>query len=149
MVVIGPPHYNSIAHLNELDLPADDHNIILTVHYYSPMDFTHQGASWAGRKDKTGVEWTGADDEKTAVRRDFAAAQTWAKQHNRPVLLGEFGVYDRAPLESRLRYLSFVTREMEKAGWSWAYWQFDSDFILYDVKNEKWVEPVLNALIPK
>jgi len=33
-------------------------------------------------------------------------------------------------------------------GWSWAYWQFDSNFIVYDVNNDKWVEPVLNALIP-
>jgi endoglucanase len=52
-------------------------------------------------------------------------------------------------MESRLRYLEFVTRTMEKLGWSWAYWQFDSDFILYDVRSDKWVEPVLNALIAK
>jgi endoglucanase len=52
-------------------------------------------------------------------------------------------------LESRLRYLKFVTRTMEKFGWSWAYWQFDSDFILYDVRKEKWVEPVRDALIRK
>lgn len=132
-----------------LDLPEDDRNIILTVHYYSPMDFTHQGAAWAGRKDKTGIEWTGTEQEKDAVQRDFAKAQAWAKQHNRPVLLGEFGVYDKAPMESRVRYLAFVTRTAEELGWSWAYWQFDSDFILYDVNNDKWVEPILKALIPK
>ncbi|UCG56464.1 MAG: glycoside hydrolase family 5 protein [Phycisphaerales bacterium] len=148
-VIIGPPHYNSIGHLDELDLPEEDRNIILTVHYYSPMDFTHQGAPWAGRKDKTGVEWTGTEQEKAAVERDFASAQAWAKKHNRPVFLGEFGVYDKAAMESRVRYLDFVTRAMEKLGWSWAYWQFDSDFVLYDIDREKWVEPVLNALIPK
>jgi len=148
-IVIGPPHYNSMGHVDELDLPEDDRNIILTVHYYSPMDFTHQGAPWAGRRDKTGVEWLGTAKEKAAIERDFAKAQTWAKEHNRPVFLGEFGVYDKAPMESRLRYLKFVTRTAEKFGWSWAYWQFDSDFILYDVENEKWIEPVRDALIPK
>jgi len=147
-VIIVPAHYNSIGQLHTLDLPEDDRSIILTVHYYSPMDFTHQGASWAGRKDKTGVEWKGTDEEKAAVERDFAKAQAWAKEHKRPVFLGEFGVYDKAPLESRLRYLKFVTRTMEKFGFSWAYWQFDSDFILYDVRKEKWVEPVRDALIP-
>ena len=148
-IVIGPPHYNSIDHLDELDIPEDDRNIILTVHYYSPMDFTHQGAPWADRRDKTGVEWLGTAGEKAAIERDFAKAQTWAKVHNRPVFLGEFGVYDKAPMESRLRYLQFVTRTAEELGWSWAYWQFDSDFILYDVENEKWIEPVRDALIPK
>ena len=148
IVIIGPANYNSISNLKTLKLP-EDRNIILTVHYYSPMDFTHQGASWAGRKDKTGVEWKGTAEEKAAIERDFAKAQAWAKEHKRPVFLGEFGVYDKAPMESRVRYLSFVTRTAEKLGWSWAYWQFDSDFILYDVRSEEWVEPVLDALIPK
>lgn len=145
-VIIGPPSYNSIGHLDELDLPEDDRNIILTVHYYSPMDFTHQGAPWAGRQDKLGVEWKGTDEEKAAVERDFAKAQAWAKERNRPVFLGEFGVYDKAPMESRVRYLTFVVGALERLGWSWGYWQFDSDFILYDVEKEKWVEPVLVAL---
>lgn len=148
-VIIGPANYNSIGSLNELNLPEDDRNIILTVHYYSPMDFTHQGAAWADRKDKTGVEWKGTDEEKAAVERDFAKAQAWAKEHNRPVFLGEFGVYDKAQMESRVRYLKFVTRTAEKSGWSWAYWQFDSDFILYDIGKEEWVGPVRDALLQK
>ena len=149
VVVIGPANYNSIGSLRQLDLPEEDRNIIVTVHYYSPMDFTHQGASWAGRQDKVGVEWKGTKTEKLAIEHDFTTAQTWAKEHNRPIFLGEFGVYDKAPMDSRVRYLECVTRTAEKLGWSWAYWQFDSDFILYDIDKEKWTEPVLSALIPK
>jgi endoglucanase len=145
-VILGPANYNSIGALTELTLPQDDRHIILTVHYYSPMDFTHQGASWAGRTDKTGVEWKGTDEEEAAIERDFAKVQAWAKEHNRPVFLGEFGVYDKAPMESRARYLRFVVGVMQKLGWSWAYWQFDSDFVLYDIPHEKWVEPVRAAL---
>jgi endoglucanase len=149
VVIIGPAGYNSIGHLHELDLPEDDRNIIATVHYYSPMDFTHQGASWAGRQDKIGVDWKGTEPETLAIERDFATASTWAREHDRPIFLGEFGVYDKAAMEPRARYLGYVTRSAEKLGWSWAYWQFDSDFILYDIDTEKWVEPVLNALVPK
>jgi endoglucanase len=145
-VIIGPAGWNGIGQLAELKLPEDDRNIIVTVHYYSPMDFTHQGASWAGRTDKLNVEWKGTDAEKAAVERDFAKAQTWAKERNRPIFLGEFGVYDKAPMESRVRYLTFVVAAAQKLGWSWAYWQFDSDFILYDVKSDKWIEPVRDAL---
>ncbi len=147
-VIIGPAYWNSINLLSKLDLPEDDRNIIVTVHYYEPMDFTHQGAKWAGREGKIGVEWRGTDEEKKAVVNSFSKAQSWAKEHNRPIFLGEFGVYDKAPMDSRVRYLSFIARLAENMGWSWAYWQFDSDFILYDIANNRWIEPVLNALIP-
>jgi endoglucanase len=42
-----------------------------------------------------------------------------------------------------------VARAAEALGWSWAYWQFDNDFILWDMKADKWVEPILRALIPQ
>ncbi len=33
-------------------------------------------------------------------------------------------------------------------GWAWAYWRFDSDFIVYDIDRDGWVGPILKALIP-
>ena len=51
-------------------------------------------------------------------------------------------------MESRVRYADFVARAAEANGWSWAWWQFDGDFVLYDIKRDAWVEPILRALIP-
>jgi endoglucanase len=147
-VIIGPAFWNSIDHLAELELPAADRHLIVTVHYYTPMDFTHQGAAWADRKDKVGVEWLGTEAELGVLQRDFDKAQSWAKQHDRPLFLGEFGAYDKAPMGSRARYVASVARAAEQRGWSWAYWQFDSDFILYDIPRDAWIEPILHALIP-
>jgi endoglucanase len=146
-VIVGPAFWNSVDHLKELELPAADHRLIVTVHYYKPMSFTHQGASWTDQRDKTGISW-GTDLEKKAVRDDFAKVEAWAKEHNRPVFLGEFGAYDRGPMDSRVLYTDFVARTAEAMGWSWAYWQFDSDFILWDMKHDAWVEPILHALVP-
>jgi endoglucanase len=146
--IVGPAFWNSIDHLPELELPESDRNLIVTVHYYTPMDFTHQGAAWAGRTDKLGVEWLGTEKDLGRIAADFDKAAAWAKQHNRPVFLGEFGAYDKAPMESRARYTAAVARAAEQRGWSWAYWQFDSDFILYDMARDGWVEPIRNALIP-
>ena len=112
------------------------------------MEFTHQGASWSGHKDKSGVEWLGNEAEQKAMKADFDKAATWAKENNRPVFVGEFGAYDKAPMESRVRYTDAVARVAESLGWSWAYWQFDSDFILYDIKRDAWVEPIRDALVP-
>ena len=38
--------------------------------------------------------------------------------------------YEKAPMESRVRCTDSVARTAESMGWSWAYWQFDSDFNL-------------------
>ena len=69
-------------------------------------------------------------------------------KEKRPVYLGEFGVYERAPSESRARYLSFVARAADKLGWSWAYWQFDHDFAAFDSARQAWKPDILRALIP-
>lgn len=147
-VVIGPGQWNNINALDQLELPEEDRNIIVTVHYYSPFEFTHQGAAWAGRKDKLGVAWNGTAQEREAIVRDFQKAQAWAQKHRRPIYLGEFGAYDKAEMASRVRWTSFVARQAEQLGWSWAYWQFDSDFIVYDIPGKRWVEPLRDALIP-
>jgi aryl-phospho-beta-D-glucosidase BglC (GH1 family) len=147
-VIIGPAFWNSVDHVDELELPESDRNLIVTVHYYKPMDFTHQGAAWADRADKLGVNWLGTQQDLKAIREDFDKVAAWARQHDRPVFLGEFGAYDKAPMESRTRYIGSVARAAEQQGWSWAYWQFDSDFILYDMARDGWVEPILAALVP-
>ena len=146
-VIIGPANWNAIDSLPKLVLPQDDRHLIVTVHYYAPMEFTHQGASWTQHKDKQGIAWLGSPAELARIERDFAKAAAWAKEQGRPIFLGEFGTYDKAPMESRVRYTTAVARAAERQGWSWAYWQFDSDFILYDIPRDCWVEPIRDALI--
>jgi endoglucanase len=149
IVVIGPAYWNGFDFLHALQLPEDDRNIIVTVHYYHPMPFTHQGASWAPKfRDKTGIPWLGTSEEQAAIRKDFANVQTWSLANQRPIYLGEFGAYDKAEMDSRVRYTNFIAREAECLGWSWGYWQFDSDFIVYDIEHDRWVEPIRDALIP-
>ena len=148
-VVIGPPEWNGIDHLNELALPGADRNIIVTVHYYEPFPFTHQGASWSPETVRlSGVTWGKAEEIKR-LESDFDRAQAWSAANRRPILLGEFGAYDKAPMESRARWTSAVARAAEARGWAWTYWQFDSDFIVYDIDKDRWVEPILRALIPR
>ena len=147
-IVIGPPFWNGIGFLNALSLPEDDRNIIVTVHYYEPFPFTHQSAPWSKETvHLSGVTW-GTEVEKKRVEDDFGRAQKWSLEHRRPILLGEFGAYDKGPLESRVLYTAHIARTAESLGWAWTYWQFDSDFIVYDIDRDRWVEPILNALIP-
>jgi endoglucanase len=41
-----------------------------------------------------------------------------------------------------------VRAEAERHGFGWAYWQFDSDFIAWDMKTQHWIEPIRKALVP-
>lgn len=147
-VVVGPAFWNNIGHLDQLELPRGDRHLIATVHYYLPMEFTHQGASWNPATPKTGVTW-GTDAERLRMKADFDGVQAWAKAHDRPMLLGEFGAYDKGDMASRAAYTAAAAREAEARGWAWAYWQFDSDFIAYDLKKDAWVAPIHGALVPK
>lgn len=147
-VVIGPASSNSIRSLDKLELPEADRNILVTVHYYDPFRFTHQGAAWVQNGPlPTGVSWGSAAD-RAQLDAAFDGVARWSKAHQRPIFLGEFGAYDKAEMADRAAYTAAVARAAEARGWPWAYWQFDSDFVAYDMKAQAWVEPIRKALIP-
>jgi endoglucanase len=147
-VVIGPASWNSINSLKSLELPAEDRHIIVTVHYYLPMEFTHQGARWSKQTAAlSGISW-GSEAEQRRVEQDFARVQQWSKAQGRPILLGEFGAYDKGDMASRVRYTAAVARTAESFGWAWTYWQFDGDFIVFDMAKDDWVQPIWKALVP-
>ena len=148
-VIIGPAMWNGVGELDHLELPADDRNIIATVHYYNPFPFTHQGAPWSSQKEKLGVTWTGTENELKAIEQDFTRVVTWANHHQRPMYIGEFGTYEKADMSSRVCWTAFVTRQFETRGWSWGYWQFADNFAVFDMPTQKWVTPIRDALIPK
>jgi len=149
-VVVGPVQWNNIGALWKLVLPESDRNLLVTVHYYDPMTFTHQGASWVEGSDKwLGNTWQGTDAEKLAVTQSFDEAAAWASFHNRPMYLGEFGSFSRGDMDSRARWTTCVARAAESHGFPWTYWEYCSGFGAYDPDAHVWRQPLLEALIPK
>jgi endoglucanase len=150
IVVVGPTSWNSYKELPTLKLPADP-NLLVTFHYYEPFHFTHQGATWAGEEVKHlhGITW-GTEADRATVARDFDQVAAWSKANNRPILLGEFGVYNKSgtPIELRAAWTADIRSEAGRRGFGWAYWQFEGDFIVWDMANQRWVEPIRKALIP-
>lgn len=149
MVIIGPVNFNHIPGLRFLELPENDRNLILTIHYYEPYHFTHQGTSWTkDSNDWVGTKWTGSEDEKRVIRKDFDTLASWAEARNRPVYLGEFGSNEKADMDSRVRWTKYVADEAIAHGFSFTYWQFTHNFMVYDRGSKTWVKPLLEALIP-
>jgi len=148
-IVVGPAEWNGVAQLPNLELPEDDRHLIVTVHYYEPYHFTHQGAPWAGEESQKwlGTKWTGTRKERQDVVADLDKAISWAVEHRRPMYLGEFGAYKKADLESRARWTRFVADEAQNRKIGVAYWEFCADFGVYDPQKKQWIEPLKRALL--
>ena len=133
--------------MDQLILP-DDPNIIFTVHYYDPLEFTHQGASWVEGSDQwLGTTWDGTDPERAAIRDEFAFVAAWADENNVPVFMGEFGAYNRADMDSRVLWTDAVARYSEEMGFAWCYWEYKGEFGVWDQNSETWNTPLTDALL--
>ncbi|MDR1761894.1 MAG: cellulase family glycosylhydrolase [Bacteroidales bacterium] len=135
-VIIGAAEWGGLGGMSQLVLP-DDPNIILTLHYYEPFKFTHQGADWTGQNLPTGVTWDSTAAQINAIANDFAQIKQYAETHNVPVYIGEFGAIEYADDVSRARWIGHLRTVFEANGFSGAYWEFCSGFGIYD--------PVLNC----
>jgi len=151
-VHVGSVQWNQIAKLKDLRLPKEDRHLIAHIHYYSPFHFTHKNASWVkGSKEwKDGDTWEGTPAEQAAIRKDFETAQAWAKQEDRPIFLGEFGAAGSNPnLAARVRWTCFVRDTAEANGFTWAYWEYQANFGVWDPQAKQWRQDLLDALVGK
>ena len=148
-IIVAALNAGAIRDIEKLKLPDADRNLIVTIHYYEPMNFTHQGASWSRQYSALrDVPW-GDEGSQAKLAAEFRIAANWGQERHRPIYLGEFGVYDKAPVASRAAWMQSVARSAEKLGWGWAYWQFDHDFALFNSATHAWNQPLLDALMKK
>lgn len=90
-IFVGPGGYNSIRELVNLRLPADDSNLVVSVHCYDPHLYTHQGAAWLGAPYMTtNVVYPGPPPEPV-FPHPVAAQETWVAEW--------FHQYNSVPLE--------------------------------------------------
>ena len=147
---------------NTVPVPGE-RNMIYTFHLYEPFEVTHQGAAWMGERlagirnlpypTNAGDCMAAANALGNSISRDSAKAYCqsgwgagkletriramaeWSRQHNRPVWMGEFGVYcDFTDADSRSRWLRDARTLAEKYGIGWAIWGYDDCFGL----DRKW-----------
>lgn len=147
-VLVGTAEWGGIGGLSSLQLPSDE-NIITTVHYYNPFEFTHQGADWSDSDMDIwlGTKWRDTEAERQAVVNDFKAAKTFSEQNKVPVHVGEFGSYEKADMESREKWTTYLARYLESEGYSWAYWEFSAGFGIYNPATKELAPPLVNALL--
>lgn len=157
-IVVGSNMWQSVSTFNDLVIPENDKNIILSFHFYNPFAFTHHMASWTSLKDYTGpVSYPGMtlreedlkdlpDSIEEIMREHFAYYDRasmiadiqqplkYAKEHNLPLYCGEFGCLPTMNLEDMLMWYSDFISVLEENGIAWANWDYKGSFGI--VKND-------------
>jgi hypothetical protein len=170
IIIIGGNFYNSVNTLHELDRIEDD-KLVYTFHFYEPHIFTHQKASWEPYlKDlEFDIPYPSGEElyekcllqskefnqrylfakalDKEYLRIFLKPALDFAKERNVTLYCGEYGVIDRAPTESSLRWHKdicdlFVENGIGRAVWTYKSMSFpmvDKDSV---VLNKELIEIV-------
>ena len=86
-IFVGPGRWNQATELANLRLPAEDQNLIVTIHCYDPFHFTHQSASWAGADVKAlkGIVFPGPPKEPFTPPEGVTltkGASNWIHRYN-------------------------------------------------------------------
>ncbi len=137
--------------------PLPDPDVVYSFHFYDPLTFTHQGASWTGkaRSELSDIPYPSSPQEVRAaiakladprarslvseygkqqwnierIRERIDRAVLWAHRWGVPLLCGEFGVYKRvAPPAARDRWIHDVRSVLEENHIGWAMWDYDAGF---------------------
>jgi endoglucanase len=170
IIYLTSNRWSSFDTIPEVAVPADP-NIAFTFHFYIPMLFTHQRASWArlpanmpavpfpgpvpdltGCVPKDHFAWLPPGTELSAAAQidpAFARVAAWAREHAgaREIHIGEFGVYAPADAASKRHYIAAIRAASERLGFGWAVWDYNESFGVRDRQGRP--TPVLEGLFPR
>lgn len=149
-VLAGTANWGGLGGISQLQLPQDE-NLILTIHYYNPFRFTHQGAEWSGDEAQTwlGTKYYDTETDRQTIQNEFTEALAFSQNNRIPIHVGEFGAYEKAELESRVRWTTYLARWFEQQGFSWAYWEFSAGFGIYKPSTGQFLTKLVDALLHK
>lgn len=146
-LAVGAVNYNEVYHMPELVLP-DDNRLIGVFHYYFPLEFTHQGAPWTTRYvGLHDIHWLGTDEELKFMKDTVGIAVEWSKNTGHPLVLDEFGVYEKADMADRVRWTRALRRECERNGIAWTYWELNRNFGICEKTGQKLKTELVDALL--
>ena len=126
-------------------VPANDDNLIISIHNYDTMAFTHQGADWMGDGYDKKIHLD--DSIKASVKSHIEQCRYYEERTGRKVWISEWGVYQGiADKEDISRYADYFSGICKENKISYCYWEFCSGYGVYDMNAGTWKEFLLNNL---
>jgi endoglucanase len=176
LVILGGNHYNAADELQNLELISDP-NLLYTFHFYLPLSVTHQKAPWIpplveynqaleypGQQapgltaivEKYSHDTHGLDKEigiqfnKSYLQSVLQPALDFSKQAGQPIYCGEFGVYERASMTTRLNWTRDFIDLLNEFDIGRAYWTYKAlDFGLLDKDGRTVNQELIELVSPR
>jgi len=100
-------------------------NVIYQIHFYGPMEFTHQGVASYARKQKGEIPfWPDPSKgwDRDYIRRAVKQARLFQERHQCRIYVGEFSAVGYAPGADQ--WIRDAISVFEEYGWDWTYHAF-------------------------
>ena len=150
ILMVESTFWGSVTRLKDLVQGVKGANLVYSFHFYLPMFVTHQGAPWwkEGHPYQERVDYPGPlpkvgeylKKDLPSLTRWFLETENreWNKEALREILkpvvelaregyglyCGEFGVYEKAPRQTRLNWTRDVVDLFRELKVGWAYWNY-------------------------
>ena len=147
-IVVATADWNGIWTLKDFTPPEYD-NLILAVHCYEPMSFTHQGQRWMGTQD---VRVPLTDEHIVNLLMQLNDIVEFKNRTGMTVVINEFGITTNGAINDNdiYRYLSTITKFAKKNDIGWTYWEYNESFGAYKRGflgiGAKWRDAVVDGL---
>jgi len=82
------------------------------------------------------------------IASQLALINAYRQAQGRTVYNGEWGPQSGGDMDSRIRLVTLVRQECEKAGIGWAVWEDPVNMNLFDSQAGTWVTGIVDALLP-
>lgn len=162
VIVIGSNRWQSASTFDELRVPANDTNIVLSYHFYEPFFLTHYQAGWTNLRDFKGeVNYPGQivlnsnlPEHQRVYNRDtlvkmMEKPRRVSSRLNLPLYCGEFGIYENFFPAAKLAWYKDMISIFEEYGIAYANWNYKSgSFGIVDDQGKP-VQPYLDIVSGK
>lgn len=172
-IVIGSNRWQMASTFPQLRIPADDPNLILSFHFYSPFFFTHYGASWVGDYSaydgpvhypgqlvtdaeldalpegplKDSIAENQGPHDKESLRDAMFPAIEFARLHQLPLYCGEWGAYQAVPRNDSLRWYQDISEILQEEGIQHAIWDYQGGFGIKDFSTGEIDQELIDAIL--
>ena len=150
-IVIGSNKWQQAGTFDQLKVPENDSNILLSFHFYEPFLLTHWNASWTHLNGYTGpvhypgvilsqpefdelpdemkkiVEnWVGKEFNKAWILSQWQKPISKAKELGLPLYCGEFGIIEGPGIPDMERWYQDMIDLFEENNIGYANWNYES-----------------------
>ncbi len=170
-LVIGSNRWQSVDTFDNLRIPENDRNILLSFHFYIPLIFTHYKANWTKVGEYTGpIQYPGViikeedlkglpedlvkeigihngDFNREVLAKLLEKPLAVAAKYNLPLYCGEWGCLPTVPEAGRMQWYADMRAIFEQNNVAWATWDYKGSFGIKSHDGQEIYQNLVDVLL--